>query len=184
MYTPDRIIKPALWDRAQWRGVGYVRRGDDILFVIVFQHRAAGVEIFRDWRERVGPVDTEHQIRIAIIEGEIRGQRPGYSVHISPSVEVIRQSAPPGTKVIPALTRLHRMDTPDSPHLADFKQAFASSGRYQLAPGALTARGFDVGLSHVIEKSAMVFRHASEISTRDLDRPVVVRRGNHAAVWN
>jgi hypothetical protein len=39
------------------------------------------------WNVAFGPVDTDEQIRVAIIEGDIPGKRPGYTVHISPDLD-------------------------------------------------------------------------------------------------
>ncbi len=43
----------------------------------------AGKTIFSDWLKRLGRRDAYGELRISIIEGDIPGLEPGYSVHIT-----------------------------------------------------------------------------------------------------
>src|SRR5450432_3844756 len=74
------------WDLAMWRATAFLRDPEGInapVLGIVFTDIAAGREIFENWTKRLGNVDQHEELRISIVEGEILGEGPGYSVHIS-----------------------------------------------------------------------------------------------------
>ncbi|MFH1605184.1 MAG: hypothetical protein ABIH03_14920, partial [Pseudomonadota bacterium] len=95
--------------------------------------------------------------------------------------------APPGaTADRPVLfaTRLQRMQTPNSPHLARFKEAYAREHRYWLTVAILAPSGEPLFQQHRILKSRVVFRRAAEIGGNDIDRIVLARREGAKASQN
>jgi hypothetical protein len=189
--TDEQIINKELWDRARWRGVAYGRIARLPPFIaLVFEDREPAGEIFANWRERVGPIDHAELIRIAIIEGDIPGQDAGYTVHVGPNtdrlVEWARQKDD-NPDVLLSVTRLLRMTTP-STHLEMFKGMYGETGRYLLVAGALTDKAsgkFDVNPGLTIEKKAVVFRQANDVSAvNDFDSIVLARPDGARAQWN
>jgi hypothetical protein len=144
---------------------------------LVFDDAVAGQQIFCDWAEEHGNADPLDEIRIAIIEGDIKGLRPGYTVHMSGDVEgILARATAEGLVVpdapVPWMSRVNRMHSvPGSPPmLARFKEEFAKHEEFLLAP--VTRRGddqlwFDVELG--IVKHKIHFRHVRDISDHDID---------------
>ena len=168
----NRLIDVPLWDRARWVGVVYgTAPGKPPFMALAFENYAAGIEIFTGLRSAVGKIDRDELIRVAIIEGDVAGRRPGYSVHIGPRAEALLQHAPADTRLLFSFNRLHRMNPePGSPHLGNFKRAYAEHGRY-----LLLAAGFDVGSQppsinweHAIGKTRVELRNVADVA-RDND---------------
>ena len=168
------LIDIALWDRAQWKGVLFVTMPDaPPVLALVFTNQEAGESIFRSWHELLGDEDRDEAIRVSIIDGDIPGKGPGYTVHIGPAAtRVIAEN--PFEQVVLYPTRLQRMQTPDSPHLARFKKAFAREGRYWLSAAILEPSGQPLLLQQFrILKTHVIFRTPDEIG-RDNDSDQVV----------
>src|SRR5579872_1835488 len=80
------FIDPEKWDAARWKATAFFHDPSGArppCLGIVFENIDAGKQIFSDWLKRVTKVDRFDEIRISVVEGEILGQGPGYSVHIS-----------------------------------------------------------------------------------------------------
>jgi hypothetical protein len=113
---------------------------------LVFEEAEASNQLFRNWTSRCGNVDELEEIRIAIVEGDVPGQDPGYSVHIcsDPETSLIRATAEGIViknvphELLGQLRRMHPLpDTP--PLLARFKEEFKKHREFLLAP--VTRRG-------------------------------------------
>lgn len=75
------------WRKAKWRGMFYELPDDDLPRVgLFFDDGDAGASIFREWRERFGPVDQFDELRISFVFGCIPGEPDGYSVVLSPDL--------------------------------------------------------------------------------------------------
>jgi hypothetical protein len=141
--------------------------------------------IFSAWLERLGRVDKYEELRIAIIEGQLARQEPGYSITIGSNVEAIRNRAiaegriaPTGTVV--AATRIHRMaPSVGSPHLAMFRASYERHSHYGLMP-MLRAQSDDGQITplsnFVITKRQLHFRTIDDISDDDVDSVIFSRR--------
>jgi hypothetical protein len=147
---------------------------------LVFDDAVAGQDLFCNWAAEHGNTDPLEEIRVAVIEGDIEGSRPGYTVHLSGDIEGILARATAEGVVVPDAavpwgSRVNRMHpVPGSPPmLARFKEEFARHKEYHLAP--VTRRGdgqlwFDVELG--IVKHKVHFRHVGEIADGDVDAVV------------
>ena len=74
------------WKSAEWVATTYRWHptGDaPPILGLVFADWQKGVELFAIWTDECGNTDESDAIRVSIIEGEIEGQLPGYSVHIA-----------------------------------------------------------------------------------------------------
>lgn len=180
------LIDVELWNQARWKGVVFGGWPDKPPFMaLAFVNGEAGQQIFRGLRDITGPIDTFELIRVAIIEGDIPGEDPGYTVHIGPNLDGIVAAAkaagsePPGGMMI--LTRIHRMNpTPGSPHLARFKGAFAQHQRYSLLGASISATGqnLTIDFEQPIGKTLVIFKHVSNIGKNDIDKAIFVREAS------
>jgi len=177
-------IDPELWDEAKWRGVFvriYEGRPPDL--GLAFLNDTAARRIFEQWHQRYGDRDVFEELRISIIEGEVRGEQPGYSVHVGIDLEnTIKLYREAGLSVnadrdgFLTLTRIHRMNpSAGSRNLELFKQAYRHFKAYTLIPGLLKPDQPDVLPIHDlgIYKSAIQFRRVEDIGPNDEDSVIL-----------
>ena len=172
------FVDPVKWDAAKWMATAFFcdPTGTEApLLGIVFENIEVGKQIFADWRERFGEVDEYDELRISIVEGEILGEDPGYTMHISSNpghteerMRAQGEKLEIDTAII--ISRMYRMTPqPGSPYLSRFKQEFAKHRRYFLMPVSSDVKPeWDLALG----KSEIHFRQASEITREDLDAAV------------
>lgn len=139
---------------------------------LVFKNIESGRRIFSGWRHYLGGTDVFDEIYISIIEGPIRGETPGYSVHISsdpPAVEARLRSEGMDAQFNHAIviSRYQRMNPePGSPHLSMFKRDCREAGRFGLV--AVSA-GLEPQCDCAIEKRRIWFRGSAEITATGRD---------------
>src|SRR5262249_45608540 len=175
-----QVIDGRLWDRARWHGVGYGIGGPEHLpfLALVFTDPFAAEDIFRGWRDLIGGDTDEHElIGIAIIEGEVPNQEPGYSVHIGgnpkPAFNAAARVSTEPTRLPEFARQVHRMPAPHSPRLAGFKEAYARAGRFQLMPAYVApATRPLISPDLLINKTKIIFRSTSHIPQNDIDSVV------------
>jgi hypothetical protein len=177
-------IDPTLWDEAKWRGAFYLM-GEDLppVFGLAFQNEVAAKKIFQQWHERYGERDLFEELRISIIEGDIKGEEPGYSIHIGIDLEnTIKRYREAGLSIDPnndgflTLTRIHRMNpSPESRNLDMFKEAYRHYKTYTLIPAILNREGTDIAplMDLGIYKSSIHFRNVKDINQADEDYVVL-----------
>jgi hypothetical protein len=157
------------WDKAVWCGVAYLHdpSGVDAPAVgFIFKRQTFGRKIFKGWQQLFGPRDLREELRLTIIEGEVPGEEPGYSVHIGWDPERLaeREMAEGGLGDAAAREQVHRMQAPPgSPNLANFKAEYAKYGRYQLLPVYLVGGQPKPDPGLMIEKRLVHFRTVEEI---------------------
>ncbi len=177
-------IDPVLWDEAKWSGVFiriYESRPPGL--GLAFLNEAAARTIFEQWHRRYGDRDVFEELRISIIEGNVQGEQPGYSVHVGIDLEnTIKRYREAGLTVdsdrdgFLTLTRIHRMNpSPGSKNLEMFKQAYRHFKAYTLIPGILKPDQSDVIPIHElgIYKSTIHFRRVEDIGPNDEDSVVL-----------
>lgn len=119
---------------------------------------------------------------MAIIEGDIEGKLPGYTVHISSDPEhTFKRAEAQGIEVgydkILIMSRIHRMNPePDSPYLANFKAAYSKQGKYLLILVSLVAGSpnptphFDLAIG----KTEIHFRRVEDVRKNEADAAIFV----------
>ena len=166
------------WDAGRWKAVAYFvdpSGAHPPCLGIVFEDIKAGKQIFSDWHRRLGNVDRYEELRISIVEGEILGEEPGYSLHISSDPSHVMELARMNGVRIEAnravvMSRFKRMlPAPGSLYLSRFKQSFARHRKYFLIPVSADVKPV---LESAIEKTEIHFRQASEIAGDDRDAVV------------
>jgi len=168
------FIDVDLWNQAQWSGTFFMHNGIDPPWLgIIFQDRDSAKKIFQAWRERFGKYDLYEELRLSIVEGDIEGEEPGYSVHISADYENIFKRADELGINIPRdliliFSRLHRMNpAPDSPNLRRFKEQYRKFKSYRLIPGVPENGSIRPFFDLSITKREIHFRHVDEIKSRN-----------------
>ena len=174
------LINIDLWNEANWRGTAFLVEPTGHIppsVGIVFENGELGRRIFAGWRTLLGDSDDLEQLRIAIIEGDIPGEEPGYTVHVGPHPDhILAIAAERGFQIDRALfvmvSRIHRMTPePGSPFLPGFKAAYDVHHRFSLIPVSKGASPMDV-TPHFelgIAKREIYFRKVDEIEPGDVD---------------
>ena len=183
----ENPIDIPLWDKAKWRATAFVGwEGSPPALGIAFLNPNPAEEIFKQWRQRYGARDEFEELRIAIIEGDIVGEDPGYTVHIGIDLDnILKRYRQAGLSVGDAsffsATRMNRMTpTADSTYLAWFKKSYKKHGEYLLVPTTCKADGSDMRFApHLaIRKRVLHFRNTKDIPENDIDSIVL-----HSGEW-
>lgn len=171
-----------LWDRARWSGAFYMWSDTaDPVLGLSFADEDAARAIFEGWHERYGASDRYEELRVSIVEGDIPGCEPGYSIQIGTEPDAfISRLHDSGfdydQDLLMMISRIHRMNPPsDSTNLASFKRHYLDKKRYILAPGVMARGGgplkpmLDLG----IRKGVVHLRRVEDIGSDDLDTAVL-----------
>ena len=162
-----------LWDAAVWKGVLYFCVKDQPpLMAFFFEHEKPAVRIFLNWHTRIGDADSYEEMRLSIVEGDVPGYAPGYTVHISANIDnILRRTDDLGLNVpneqVAVLSRMLRMNPePGSQNLETFKHAFHRFGCFKLCPAVAGPHGVKL-LPFSVLKREVLFRHVSDIKAED-----------------
>lgn len=171
-----------LWNRAKWKAVFFIGGGGVTPGLgLAFENEAAARMIFEGWHERYGTRDLNEELRISFIEGDLPGEEPGYSVHISADIDVFKNRlksfgyAYDDDDIVFSISRIHRMNPPaESRNLAQFKEMCLYHKTYFLLPGVILA---DESVKPIPElrilKSKVVFRDIADLGSNDPDSVVL-----------
>jgi TIR domain len=190
---PQKPVNPAmyvtqpidvdLWNAAQWKATLFATApGEPPVLGIAFFNEEPARKIFEQWRKRYGVNDPLEELRVAIVEGPIKGERPGYSVHIGADHEaVIKRLKQSGYEVNEGdihmfISRVHRMNPPpDSTNLERFKREVEQHKVYFFAPAIISRdlQSTRLLLELGIYKGKIHFRQSSEIGKNDIDAAVL-----------
>ena len=175
-----------LWNEARWKSTFFIVSNTDSappILGIGFLNQRPAEQIFDQWHRRYGQRDRYEELRVSIIEGDIPGKRPGYSVHIGPDIQntIERYKAAgitvkPDTDLFISISRTNRMNpSPESKNLENFKEAYGRLKEYLLIPGIVGADGSLLGFSRQagILKREIKLRATHEIGSNDEDSVVL-----------
>jgi hypothetical protein len=182
-------IDVELWDQAKWRSAGFLFYEDKPpLLALGFLKEDPARKIFEQWHKRYGARDSFEELRVSIIEGNIKGEEPGYSVHIGPDFKnTIKRYKAAGLSVnadrdmFMTISRIQRMNpSPESKFLEMFKEAYRHFKTYVLIPAVHQPDGsnFRPILDLGIFKSSILFRRVEDIDENDEDFPVIGTKRN------
>jgi len=171
------VINIEKWDEAKWKGTLFMTNFKDPPYMgFVFQNKQAGIDIFKGWLDRFGKRDQNEEIRIAIIEGEIKGQDPGYTVHINTSIDhvadrILAEGHDFNEALFMTIGRCNRMNpSPNSKYLEMFKSEYSKHKRFMIIPAYINPKGeVEPMIEFSIEKTEVIFRNADEIKEGDID---------------
>jgi hypothetical protein len=176
-------IEVELWNEAKWLATFFMLSpGLPPILGLGFLNKEPARKIFEKWHLRYGRRDEFEELRVSIVEGDIKGEDPGYTVHIGVDPDnTLKRYREAGLKttndsLMMMVSRLNRMHpSAESKNLQNFKREFRRSKTYLLIPG--TCREDGSQLSPIIElgilKNSVLFRRVEEIGENDLDSVAV-----------
>lgn len=183
------IIDIRLWDRARWKGTvfGYLQGDQAPPFMgLYFSNCDAGNDVFAQWRKYIGDDDTYEQIRVAIIEGDIEGQLPGYTIHVGANLEAAADLAAirarrPLEGMMLTVGRVNRMTpAPNSTNLPTFKAKYEKWRKFLLLPVSGPPDKWQPRFDLAILKRAITWRNVTDIGSNDIDS-IVLKKGPEEA---
>ena len=176
-----------LWNKAKWRATFFMCHPErPPVLGLAFEDESAARKIFETWHQRYGENDEYEELRISIIEGDIPGEDPGYSVHVGSDPDAaIKRFRDAGyafdDDLMMMVSRINRMTPPaGSRNLEMFKQYYKTFKTYFLAPGVISKDRQQLKpiLELGIYKGKVQIRHVSEIGENDVDCVVLLEREN------
>lgn len=174
LFELPQLIDKKLWMEAQLGGVAFLIPKDKPPGLgLIFPGGPAGLAIFDGWRRDLGEVDRDELLRVSIVEGEIPGKPPGYTLLLSVDLQAVVSRAADGVSVdMNALGVVkRRMNTPPggSPHLANWKPLYAATGEFALVPLINGPDGWEPRYERMLRKKRLHLRRAEEIKAGDPD---------------
>jgi len=169
------IIKPELWDRAKWMGVGYlIYLGGQYppILAIIFEDIEVGEKIFSEWKNKIGARDEKDKIRVSIVQGINKKNPLYYRVGISANIGKcdVKQG-----QFFTMMIRMHTMTPQSTKNLDMFKEAYKHFGFYWFVPAEIGTDGQPkIEFSEGIAKREINFREAWEIGEHDPDSPLII----------
>lgn len=167
-YSIQSLIKPRLWDKTRWQGVGFVQfKSCHPGLYLLFKDVSAGEDIFKDLISSVGLSDSKSRLRVCIVKGISVKNPAHYRVLISENMKNT-----PMTKIMTMISRINTMTPDNNVNLDRFLTAYHSCGKFFLGCDAMlksittdSPRKDSLG----IEMSALDVRWAWEIGLNDVD---------------
>ncbi|MFC1823172.1 hypothetical protein ACFL9T_10730 [Thermodesulfobacteriota bacterium] len=165
------LINTPLWNKAKWKATVYLHFPDaniPPLIAFGFKNERAGRAIFKEWQNRLGQVDKDELLRIAIIKGIDRKNPHAYSVIVGINPKFSEDDAPNQMVLI---SRINRMDPPDSKNLDILLSNYSIANKYIVLPALFTDERtppkpfFELG----IIKNDLHIREAWELQINDPD---------------
>ncbi|HEX4948600.1 MAG TPA: hypothetical protein VFZ34_18135, partial [Blastocatellia bacterium] len=128
------LIDVPLWEKAGWKGTAYISFPDTNYppyMALGFNSLDIGKEIFSQWREQLGKIDTEEQLRVSIITGINKSHPFSYKVMIGVNPK-LKEGASSGLQFL--VSRVNQMDPLDHTNLSRFLADYNRFGGYVLLP--------------------------------------------------
>lgn len=153
--VPD-LVPAELFARAGWTSVVYLTPAERPPVVgLLFKDRNAAASIFALWRGRLGEIDVDDVVRIAVIQRDTPFDASGYDVHISA-----------GTlgDTCKAAGVWCRVASDGIPALRRFQVCLSVHRRYLLLPAVIASGGVEYMPYDGIGKQHLIFRYLSEVA--------------------
>lgn len=167
-YFIQSLIKPRLWDRTRWKGVGFVQfKACHPGLYLLFKDSGVGEDIFKDLISSVGLSDNKFRLRVCIVKGISVKKPTHYRVLISENMKNT-----PMTKRMTMISRVNTMTPNNNVNLDRFLAAYHFCGKFYLGCDAMLKNittDFPRKDSLGIEMSTLDVRWAWEIGLNDVD---------------
>lgn len=172
------------WNKANWRGAAFlmdVKDEEPPCLLLPFSHEYYARKIFKDWISVYGTEDKLDEIRIAIIEGDIPGEEPGYTIHITPNIDrAAKRMEDQGfgfdESYMMSISRMQRANPTDNFKMFNmFKARYQRHKKYYLMSAVLdeVRKGIKPLYDLRILKHELFFRNVSDIGEHDIDGAVI-----------
>ena len=131
------FINMPLWDKANWSGTAYMCNPNKApILVLGFKNPEAAKLIFKEWRNKLGEIDEEEQLRVSIITGIDKKHPSTYTVVISTNPKIEKNSQ---TQHFITIVRFNRMTPHNLKNLNIFLEHYNRAGRYIIMSAHLIA---------------------------------------------
>jgi hypothetical protein len=172
------IIDMSLWDKAKWRGFGFVFHPQDGLYIfLAFDNIEYGKKILDKWLQNFGSLDKEDIINITIIKGIDKKEPFAYKIMISKNEKFIKSTISDG--IVNIVSRFHKMDAKTPENLNNLISCFNYFKKYKLIPASINDKGeVEPIFDKAIVKTTLIIKNAWEIGVHDLARSVIQRDDN------
>jgi hypothetical protein len=170
------VVDVHAWDRARWRGCGYLQMPglQDPFMAFLFEDAAAARKIFERWRARFGEDDANEQIGISIIRHLPDTNPHHYCVQIA-SNDAVSCAAASRTPVLVA-TRSMTMEPENSRNLEMFLDGYRRVGGFYLMPAVGMARP-EFFSDLAIRKRRLTVKSAADVREHDIEAAALRLRG-------
>ena len=169
------IINPYLWDRAEWGGTAYFSFGSDYppVLGLLFHNIEAGKKIFDDLITRLGKIDENELIRIAVLKGIDKVNPLHYVVHVAAKRDAYTDLTQKSKSIV-SISRHNLMEAISHKNLSFFQREYARFGAYFLAPAEMTYSDPSPIMEHRILKRDFHVNDAWRIGRQHEDAPAVL----------
>jgi|SRR5579862_2817856 len=180
-HTVKEFITSPLWDKARWIATTFrwhPTGGAPPVMALCFQNGNSAHELFSKWAESGLSANS---LRVSIIEGEIPGEKFGYSIQICADLaatvaQPMKEGAILDSSTFLLPSRVNRMHPAIGlpPLIPRFRQDYEKHHEFLLAPATYRSNKqlwIDVELGIVM--SEIHFRNAVEIGENDIDSTVL-----------
>jgi len=167
-----------LWDEAHWIASGFAFSPDNqAALAFVFENEKPALEIFQQWQSEIGRTDIDELLRIAVIEGDILGQEPGYTIHLTSNIDAIVRNSDVSEMEgdeqlqIMMMSKYQRLQ-PQEQGLEQFKTVFAQRKEYIILPAFYLESNIHPHFELSILKKEIHFLDVHDIAQNDIDSVV------------
>ena len=135
-HTIRSVIDVHLWDKAAWRGAGFVEHepGYPPLLALLFEDEEAATKIFERWRGRFTHYDEGDRIRVSIIRN--LADRPPAHYALQISANAYPSEVEPG-QIVGLIARCLTAEPASSVNLDRFLLQYSRYRAYYLAPAII-----------------------------------------------
>jgi hypothetical protein len=163
------IIDVHLWDRAGWTGTAFADWGAGYppAVALVFRNEDAARRIFARWRERLGQVDEQDEIYLAIVRGVSPDHPAHYRILITSRLPPEAETQTAKTLMIPS--RVNMMHAESNVNLSRFLNIYERSHVYLLLPAILKGGALEFLPELAILKQELSVKTAAEVNEHDLE---------------
>jgi hypothetical protein len=165
------VIDVPLWDKAKWKGFGFIIHPEYGLGVMLpFENPDAGKMIFDKWVARFGNVDKSESIKITIIKGINKNNPYWYRVIISTNTDNLNSTQ--SHKLIGSITRHQEMQAETPQNLEHLIKLFNAQKKYILYPAKISSdfRNIEPFFDKGIVKTTLSIKEAWQIGENDIER--------------
>lgn len=119
------LIKPRLWDKAKWAGVGFSNFPNDIPgLYLLFENTNEGSAVFSDLLDEVGINDKSNRLRVVIVKGISVNDAAHYRVIVSENINSVNKN-----KLMTMISRINTMTPNSNENLERFLLEYEKTGR-------------------------------------------------------
>lgn len=180
------LVQVRLWDRAKWRGVAFETAEDPsgyesgvATIILGCLDGDTAAKIHRGLRRRLGPEDTENQLRICFITGIDSVNTGHYRVTVGANYAARTGRA--SDQIVLGATRIHTMEPSSTANLDRFWRVFSERGWCRLVVSGISRDNANAptDIEPVIVRN-VVKRQAWEIGPDDIDQAAIL--GNDSPI--